>query len=228
MEDITKHDFEDKKQPENLQPEEVPSYKEAVVNPDKQESESRLGGMKDLFTSILSENRKDYEKQVGEMKNMFTAILEENRKQFQIQLQDMYKALPQIINEADKLRQKEEYIFLNNEQAYEMGQRGGRFTKMNAVKELIVGRDERLLHERVEKMLKEVEEIAQQDKAHVAAAAKDIYERMQRMEQKVMAAIQQMEQELKKASEAENHHLAHKKDAERMLQSNAGQLRGQL
>ncbi|WP_157630117.1 hypothetical protein [Thermonema rossianum] len=192
MEDFYKNPGE---QPEEkpINPEEVDDLKEAVVNPDKKEIESRFQGMKDLFTAILQENKKDYEYQIAEMKKLFTTIMEENRKQFKEQLQDLYKELPKIIHEADRLRQDEQYVFIEESEYGVPKGKPKRHTRLDAVKELIAGHDTELLYKEIGEMQNHVSKVMQQQKESLAEVVDEIYERVQAMEEKVQAAIRNLQ-----------------------------------
>jgi len=182
-------------QPEEkaVNPEEVNDLKEAVVNPDRKEIESRFQGMKDLFTAILQENKKDYEYQLAEMKKLFTSIMEENRKHFKEQLQDLYKELPKIIHEADRMRQDEQYVFIEEAEYGVPKGKPRRHTRLDAVKELIAGHDTELLYKEIAEIQSNVSKTMQQQKENLSEVVDEIYERVQAMESKVQAAIQNLQ-----------------------------------
>lgn len=188
------------KQPEHKQenegsikPEEVNDLKEAVINPDKREIESRFQGMRDLFTAILQENKKDYEFQIAEMKKLFSSIMEENRKQFQAQLQDLYKELPKLIYEADRLRRDEQYVFIEEAEYGVPKGKPRRHTRLEAVKELIAGPDTEMLYTEIQEVQQSVSALMQQNKETLSEVVDEIYERVQDMERKIQAAISKLQ-----------------------------------
>lgn len=213
-------------EPKEVATETVTSYKDVVVNVDKQDAENKFSGMKDLFTSIISENRKDYDKQITEMRGLFMTVLEENRKQGQLQVQDMYKTLPSLINEADKMRRKEEYVFLNDEDGLDKGTKSGKYTRMSAIKELIVGKDTKNIQERLTILEAEVEETILQDKESLAQAAKDIYDRLERMENRIKSELDKTFEMIKVEIQTEDKNLAIREEMSKNLRMMADQTKG--
>lgn len=222
MEDININEGSLKK-PENFPTEDVSSYKEAILNPDKQELEVKFQGMKDLFTSIITENRKDYEKQLNEIKGVFSSVIEENRKQMQQQMQDIYKALPRLLSEAEKLRKQEEYVTINDEENF--GTRASKMTKLGAIKEFIIGKDSKELKEKLESTYLLINDSIDEDQKHLNNAVEEIYDRLNKMEKRVTEELEKISQayrlELKEVAILQ----ANKSDTYRILRQTADLLR---
>jgi hypothetical protein len=223
MEDINKNDTF--KKPDDFPTEEVSSYKDVVVNPDKQELEVKFQGMKDLFTSIISENRKDYEKQLSEVKRLFSAVIEENRKQMQMQMQDIYKALPKLLVEADKIRKQEEYVTINDEDNFLGGGRASKMTKLGAIKEFILGKDSKDLKEKLESSYELIDSSVSQDQEHLNAVVEEIYARLNRMEKRVVEELEKMTNTFKSEMNEVALAQANKAETYRILRNTAEQLR---
>jgi hypothetical protein len=223
MEDINKNDTF--KKPDDFPTEEVSSYKDVVVNPDKQELEVKFQGMKDLFTSIISENRKDYEKQLSEVKGLFSAVIEENRKQMQMQMQDIYKALPKLLVEADKIRKQEEYVTINDEDNFLGGGRASKMTKLGAIKEFILGKDSKDLKEKLESSYELIDSSVSQDQEHLNAVVEEIYARLNRMEKRVVEELEKMTNTFKSEMNEVALAQANKAETYRILRNTAEQLR---
>jgi hypothetical protein len=223
MEDINKNDTF--KKPDDFPTEEVSSYKDVVVNPDKQELEVKFQGMKDLFTSIISENRKDYEKQLSEVKRLFSAVIEESRKQMQMQMQDIYKALPRLLVEADKIRKQEEYVTINDEDNFLGGGRASKMTKLGAIKEFILGKDSKDLKEKLESSYELIDSSVSQDQEHLNAVVEEIYARLNRMEKRVVEELEKMTNTFKSEMNEVALAQANKAETYRILRNTAEQLR---
>jgi hypothetical protein len=223
MEDINKNDTF--KKPDDFPTEEVSSYKDVVVNPDKQELEVKFQGMKDLFTSIISENRKDYEKQLSEVKRLFSAVIEESRKQMQMQMQDIYKALPRLLVEADKIRKQEEYVTINDEDNFLGGGRASKMTKLGAIKEFILGKDSKDLKEKLESSYELIDSSVSQDQKHLNAVVEEIYARLNRMEKRVVEELEKMTNTFKSEMNEVVLAQANKAETYRILRNTAEQLR---
>jgi hypothetical protein len=226
MEDINKNDSNEYNKPEELtSTEEVSNFKEAVVNPDKQEMDNKFQGMRDLFTSIITENRKDYEKQVSEMKNLFASVLEDNRKQLQIQLQDMYKTLPRMFNEVEKSRKQEEYVVLNDEDAMNFGGRGGKYTRLNVVKELIGGKDNREIRQKLGELYDEIGHLTEKDKQLLSNVVEEVYGRISKMEKRVQEEMEKGFLQLRSDIQITAKEQAHKQDTYGLIRSLADNIR---
>jgi len=223
MEDINKSDSTYKK-PDEFPTEEVSSYKEAVINPDKQELEVKFQGMKDLFTSIISENRKDYEKQLAEIKSLFSTVIEENRKQMQLQMQDIYKALPRLLSEAEKLRKQEEYVTINDEDAFGTA-KTAKMTKLGAIKEFIIGKDSKELRDKLEKLYEQIDSFISQDKEHLNEVVEAVYARLDRMEKRITSEIDKVSQVFVQEMNEVVFAQANKEDTYRILRKTSEQLR---
>ncbi|MCU0437114.1 MAG: hypothetical protein MUC49_04315 [Raineya sp.] len=225
MEDINKNDSF--KKPEDFPTEEVSSYKEAVINPDKQELEVKFQGMKDLFTSIISENRKDYEKQLSEVKGLFSSVIEENRKQMQMQMQDIYKALPKLLSEADKLRKQEEYVTINDEDAFgnSVTARTSKMTKLGAIKEFILGKDSKDLRDKLEGAYNLIDSSINQDQEHLSNVVEEVYARLNKMEKRIAEELEKMTNLFRTEMNEVANAQANKAETYRILRNTAEQLR---
>jgi ElaB/YqjD/DUF883 family membrane-anchored ribosome-binding protein len=225
MEDINKNDSF--KKPEDFPTEDVSSYKEVVINPDKQELEVKFQGMKDLFTSIISENRKDYEKQLSEVKGLFSSVIEENRKQMQMQMQDIYKALPKLLSEADKLRKQEEYVTINDEDAFgnSVTARTSKMTKLGAIKEFILGKDSKDLRDKLEGAYNLIDSSINQDQEHLSNVVEEVYARLNKMEKRIAEELEKMTNLFRSEMNEVANAQANKAETYRILRNTAEQLR---
>jgi|JI8StandDraft_2_1071088.scaffolds.fasta_scaffold01710_10 hypothetical protein len=225
MEDINKNDSV--KKPDDFPTEEVSSYKEVVVNPDKQELEVKFQGMKDLFTSIISENRKDYEKQLSEVKGLFSSVIEDNRKQMQMQMQDIYKALPRLLSEADKLRKQEEYVTINDEDAFgnSISAKTSKMTKLGAIKEFILGKDSKDLRDKLEGAYNLIDSSINQDQEHLSNVVEEVYARLNKMEKRIAEELEKMTNIFRTEMNEVANAQANKAETYRILRNTAEQLR---
>jgi len=225
MEDINKND-NDFKKPDDFPTEDVSSYKEVVINPDKQELEVKFQGMKDLFTSIISENRKDYEKQLSEVKGLFSSVIEDNRKQMQVQMQDIYKALPRLLTEAEKLRKQEEYVTINDEDNF-LGNanRTSKMTKLGAIKEFILGKDSKDLRDKLEGAYNLIDSSINQDQEHLSSVVEEVYARLNKMEKKLAEELEKMTNMFRTEMTEVATTQANKSETYRILRNTAEQLR---
>jgi hypothetical protein len=225
MEDINKNDSF--KKPEDFPTEDVSSYKEAVINPDKQELEVKFQGMKDLFTSIISENRKDYEKQLTEVKGLFSSVIEDNRKQMHMQMQDIYKALPRLLSEADKLRKQEEYVTINDEDAFgnNLTAKASKMTKLGAIKEFILGKDSKDLKDKLEGAYTLIDSSINQDQEHLSNVVEEVYARLNKMEKKIAEELEKITNIFRSEMNEVANAQANKADTYRILRQTAEQLR---
>jgi hypothetical protein len=170
----------DKKQEENIEElgneEKVNTFRELIVGPDKREIEGQLQGMKELFATMLVENKKDYDNQVNDMRSLFVNVLEENRRVFQMQLQDLYKNLPSLINNSLREQQEDGFILLADQPEQQVTDKNGvdRYSRLDAVKEIIVGGNMRDLKQNLASAQKELLQNYEEDKKKILEMAQEI------------------------------------------------------
>jgi hypothetical protein len=127
----------------------VELVRELIVGRDRKEIDAQISGMKELFTSMLVENKREYDRQVTDMKQLFVNILEENRATFKQQLQEMQQSLPQMIQKTVSKQTQEDFILVANESERK---EQIRMSKIDAVKEIILGLDMELMNEKAKKV----------------------------------------------------------------------------
>ncbi len=180
---------------ENL--EKVELVRELIIGPDKKAIEAQITGMKDLFTSILAENRRDYERQVMEMKNVFVTILDENRNSFRQQLVELQTILPKMVQSSISQGQKEGYVVLADESKER--EHAQKYTKIEAVKEIILGNSIDQMHERVAAMDLSIERTYLQQGQALAALSHEVAENLDQTVQRLSASLDKLIEALQKA-----------------------------
>ncbi|MCS6820981.1 MAG: hypothetical protein NZ551_03845 [Microscillaceae bacterium] len=181
--------MDEKLKTEEYQPAEEVStselFRELIVGPEKREREAQLQGMKELFTAMLVENKKEYDTQVRDLKSLFVNILEENRRVFQMQLQDLYKSLPQMITTSVKSSQKEEVIFIAETKDTPTKEQIEKYSRLDAVKEIILGKDIQNIEEQISQLHKQIKTQYEEDQQTIFQMAQFISDRISEMEKKV-------------------------------------------
>lgn len=192
-----------KEEVENIQElgseEKVNTFRELIVGPDKREIEGQLQGMKELFATMLVENKKDYDNQVNDMRTLFVNVLEENRRVFQMQLQDLYKNLPSLINSSLREQQEDGFIVLADQQAsLPVADNNGvdRYSRLDAVKEIIVGGNMRDLKQNLASAQKELLQNYEEDKKSILDMAQEISGLVDEMEQRINAKFKALIEEI--------------------------------
>ncbi len=170
--------------------EKVELVRELIIGPDKKAIEAQITGMRELFTSILIENRREYERQVGELKNLFVSILEENRNSFREQLRELQASLPKMVQHSVNAGQKEGYVVLADE-ARER-QLATKYTKIEAVKEIILGQDIDHMYQRVNEASELIESLYLQQQQTLVELSKDISEQLNRTVEQLNAALDKL------------------------------------
>ena len=196
-------DKDKKEEVENIQElgseEKVNTFRELIVGPDKREIEGQLQGMKELFATMLVENKKDYDNQVNDMRTLFVNVLEENRRVFQMQLQDLYKNLPSLINSSLREQQDDGFIVLADQQAsLPAADSNGvdRYSRLDAVKEIIVGGNMRDLKLNLASAQKELLQNYEEDKKAILDMAQEISGLVDEMEQGINAKFKALIDEI--------------------------------
>jgi hypothetical protein len=192
----------DKKQEENIEElgneEKVNTFRELIVGPDKREIEGQLQGMKELFATMLVENKKDYDNQVNDMRSLFVNVLEENRRVFQMQLQDLYKNLPSLINNSLREQQEDGFILLADQPEQQVTDKNGvdRYSRLDAVKEIIVGGNMRDLKQNLASAQKELLQNYEEDKKKILEMAQEISGMVDEMENRINAQLKALIEEI--------------------------------
>lgn len=192
----------DKKQEENIEElgseEKVNTFRELIVGPDKREIEGQLQGMKELFATMLVENKKDYDNQVNDMRSLFVNVLEENRRVFQMQLQDLYKNLPSLINNSLREQQEDGFILLADQPEHQVTDKNGvdRYSRLDAVKEIIVGGNMRDLKQNLASAQKELLQNYEEDKKKILEMAQEISGMVDEMENRINAQLKALIEEI--------------------------------
>ena len=176
--------------------EKVNIFRELIVGPDKREIEGQLQGMKELFATMLVENKKDYDNQVNDMRTLFVNVLEENRRVFQMQLQDLYKNLPSLINSSLREQNDEGFIVLADQHANQPVQQSGsgidRYSRLDAVKEIIVGGNMRDLGQNMTETNKLLAKNFEEDKKKILEMAQEVSGLVDAMEQRLNAKFKEL------------------------------------
>ena len=186
----------------------VELVRELIVGRDRKEIDAQISGMKELFTSMLVENKREYDKQVGDMKQLFVNILEENRATFKEQLQEIQQALPQMIQKTVAKQTQEDFILVANESERK---EQIRMSKIDAVKEIILGFDMELMNEKAKK-------VNQQLDADYEAHINQLHQIGQEVTEELKAALDRLDNvlgrlsdEIARALTTNDNHQAHRK-----------------
>lgn len=202
MEDKDKKNEDVEKTQDLGSEEKVNIFRELIVGPDKREIEGQLQGMKELFATMLVENKKDYDNQVNDMRTLFVNVLEENRRVFQMQLQDLYKNLPSLINSSLREQQEDGFIVLADQQASPpiVDSAGGvdRYSRLDAVKEIIVGGNMRDLKQELVGAQKQLIQYFEDDKKKILDMAQEISGLVDEMEQRLNAKFKELIEQISK------------------------------
>jgi len=181
--------------------EKVNIFRELIVGPDKREIEGQLQGMKELFATMLVENKKDYDNQVNDMRTLFVNVLEENRRVFQMQLQDLYKNLPSLINSSLREQNDEGFIVLADQQVNQPVQSGSgidRYSRLDAVKEIIVGGNIRDLQQNLADSNKLLAQNFEEDKKKILEMAQEVSGLVDAMEQRLNVKFKELIDQISK------------------------------
>lgn len=202
MEDKDKKNEDVEKTQDLGSEEKVNIFRELIVGPDKREIEGQLQGMKELFATMLVENKKDYDNQVNDMRTLFVNVLEENRRVFQMQLQDLYKNLPSLINSSLREQQEDGFIVLADQQVSPpiIDSAGGvdRYSRLDAVKEIIVGGNIRDLKQELAGAQKQLIQHFEDDKKKILDMAQEISGLVDEMEQRLNAGFEELIEQISK------------------------------
>lgn len=167
--------------------EEIETFRELIVGPEKKEREGQLKGMKELFSAMLVENKKEYDTQVSDMKNLFVDILEENRRVFQVQLQDLYKTLPNLINTNIKEQQEQDYIVVNEN--IEAQKQLDTYSRLDAIKQILLGYDIKQISQAVQETQVVLEKQYEEDQTHIMNLANQVSAEIDKMEKRVSETL---------------------------------------
>jgi hypothetical protein len=167
--------------------EKVELVRELIIGPDKKAIEAQIMGMKELFTSILSENRKEYDRQVSDMKGLFVSILEENRNSFRQQLTELQAILPQVVQNTLLKGQNESYVVLADESKER--EMATKYTKIEAVKEIILGRSIDQMQERVAEVDLTIEKNYNHQMQALAELSQQVSQELERVSQSLSASL---------------------------------------
>lgn len=186
----------------------VELVRELIVGRDRKEIDAQITGMKDLFTSMLVENKREYDKQVGDMKQLFVNILEENRNTFKQQLQEIQQALPQMIQRTVNNQSKEDFILVANESERK---EQIRMSKIDAVKEIILGIDMEQMNSQANKVNQQLESDYEAHINHLHQVGQDVSESLKASIDRLNHVLERLSEDIAKALAKNDHHQAHRK-----------------
>lgn len=185
----------------------VELVRELIVGRDRKEIDAQMTGMKDLFASMLVENKKEYDKQVNDMKHLFVNILEENRNVFKQQLDEIQRAIPQMINKTVSKQQQEEFILVANESERK---EQIRMSKIDAVKEIILGMDMHEMDEKAQKVTQQLNNDYDQHLKNLQAIAQDVSDELKASINRLNDVLQRLSDEIANALSKNDKHQAHR------------------
>ncbi len=185
----------------------VELVRELIVGRDRKEIDAQISGMKELFTSMLVENKKEYDKQVGDMKHLFVNILEENRNTFKQQLSEIQQALPQMIQSSVSKSTQEDFILVANESERK---EQIRMSKIDAVKEIILGLDMQLMDEKAQKVNKQLDADYEGHINHLHQVGQDVAGELKASIDRLNDVLARLSDEIARALTKNDNHQAHR------------------
>lgn len=193
----------------------VELVRELIVGRDRKEIDAQMIGMKDLFTSMLVENKKEYDKQVNDMKHLFVNILEENRNVFKEQLDEIQRAIPLMINKTVSKQQQEDFILVANESERK---EQIRMSKIDAVKEIILGMDMQEMDEKTKKVTQQLNDDYDQHVKNLQVIAQDVSDELKASINRLNDVLQRLGDEIADALSKNDYHQAHRQIFSRYLE----------
>lgn len=185
----------------------VELVRELIVGRDRKEIDAQIIGMKDLFASMLVENKKEYDKQVNDMKHLFVNILEENRNVFKQQLDDIQRAIPQMINKTVSKQQQEDFILVANESERK---EQIRMSKIDAVKEIILGMDMQEMDEKARKVTQQLNDDYDLHLKNLQTVAQDVSDELKASINRLNDVLQRLSDEIAHALSKNDRYQAHR------------------
>jgi len=186
----------------------VELVRELIVGKDRKEIDAQITGMKELFTSMLIENKKEYDRQVNDMKQLFVNILEENRNTFKQQLEEIQRALPQMIQKTINKQAQEEFILVASESERK---EQIRMSKIDAVKEIILGYDMEVMNEKAQKVNQQLDADCEMHLNHLHQIGQDVTSELKATIDRLNNVLARLSEEISKALAKNDHHQAHRK-----------------
>ncbi|GAB4184749.1 MAG: hypothetical protein OHK0057_32750 [Thermoflexibacter sp.] len=186
----------------------VELVRELIVGKDRKEIDAQITGMKELFTSMLIENKKEYDRQVNDMKQLFVNILEENRSTFKQQLEEIQRALPQMIQKTINKQAQEEFILVASESERK---EQIRMSKIDAVKEIILGYDMEVMNEKAQKVNQQLDADYEAHINHLHEIGQDVTNELKATIDRLNNVLARLSEEISKALAKNDHHQAHRK-----------------
>jgi flagellin-specific chaperone FliS len=199
--------MEEMNEPNQEEVSKVELVRELIVGRDRKEIDAQISGMKDLFTSMLVENKKEYDKQVGDMKHLFVNILEENRTAFKQQLSEIQQALPQMIQSTVSKSTQEDFILVANESERK---EQIRMSKIDAVKEIILGLDMQLMDEKAQKVNQQLDADYEGHINHLHQIGQEVSDELKASIDRLNDVLARLSEEIARALTKNDHHQAHR------------------
>jgi uncharacterized protein YoxC len=197
----------------------VELVRELIVGRDRKEIDAQMIGMKDLFTSMLVENKKEYDKQVNDMKHLFVNILEENRNVFKEQLDEIQRTIPLMINKTvsnqPPPQQQEDFILVANESERK---EKIRMSKIDAVKEIILGMDMQEMDEKTKKVTQQLNDDYDQHVKNLQTIAQDVSDELKASINRLNDVLQRLGDEIADALSKNDYHQAHRQTFSKYLE----------
>jgi hypothetical protein len=185
----------------------VELVRELIVGRDRKEIDAQITGMKDLFTSMLVENKKDYDKQVNDMKQLFVNILEDNRTAFKQQLSEIQQALPQMISKTVSKQSQEDFILVANESERK---EQIRMSKIDAVKEIILGMDMQVMDEKARKVNLQLDTDYEAHINYLSQVGQDVSNELTASINRLNDVLKRLSDEIARALAKNDNHQAHR------------------
>jgi hypothetical protein len=186
----------------------VELVRELIVGRDRKEIDAQISGMKELFTSMLVENKREYDKQVGDMKQLFVNILEENRNTFKQQLQEIQQTLPQMIQKTVSKQSQEDFILVANESERK---EQIRMTKIDAVKEIILGMDMEQMSEKAKKVNQQLDADYEVHINQLHQIGQEVTDELKASMERLNTVLGRLGDEIVRALEKNGNHQTHRK-----------------
>lgn len=205
---------------ENVNPDDlknVSTFRKLVVEPEKRDMDNQIVGMKDLFTSILAENKREYNAQVSDMKDLFIGILEENRKAFQMQLQDLYDKIPTMISSSVQNNQQEEHLYLTKYDEYSDESQVERLSRINAVKEIILGNNIDEINDKLQLLSTKLTDIETENQQKIVNMTEETTNRLKQMEENISQRLNDLAREIGETLQTQDGKFTKAEDAYQVM-----------
>lgn len=182
---------------------------------ERNEVSQQIQGMKELFTSLLTQNKKEYEEQLNQMKQLFVETLTTTQQQFQQQITELTKTVPQLMDKTLLEAQNKNLVYLGNLSETE---KADKMEKLDAVTELLSGEEIRQLQQQLQQVETNIKTTFEQDHQTVKNLQTSAQELFDTTVERLLAQVTKTQENLNQWFQVQDEKLAHRDTTSRSLQ----------